>query len=278
MPQRIPHPDLLGLVAAVLISTLMIIVAGPVWLKLVPFAILFIAPSYSLVALAFPGFPYVRDSSNPLPGQWALVVGLAVVVMPLVGLMLALLPSGLTRTPLLIAINLATILGAGVAAIRRPSTFRTMPGQARTVAWPTPGRIFFGLALVCFVVVLLAGIVTPRTPAPFSEFALIPDANGIFATTAQVNGTYPVTVSIANREGNSVGYRVNITAHIVSQPESLVMTGYTVTLPADGTDRREVALVLPRSGDYRIDFTLWNESSGQAYRELHIYVKARAAV
>jgi uncharacterized membrane protein len=266
---------LVALVTAVAWAGLALLPPGHPLAVVVAVAFLLVAPGYALTAALFPGAS--RDataSAGPgvdLPERLAYSLALSIVVSPLVGMALGLSPAGLWASPLVLAVGGATLLAAGVAAVRRAS----LPAEARfdpVADLRTREPDWLVLVVVSLAVLAAVGAVGTAVVQPpgeaFSELYLLsPGADGGLvagATPGSVTLGEPVelVVGVDNHEGVATAYTVVATLQRVdgggTVTESVEVGRWRATV-ADGEGWRLAHEVRPAMAgeDLRLAYLLY---------------------
>jgi len=232
-------------------------------------------PGYLLQAAIFPRAGEL-DGANRL----ALSIGLSLAVLPLMALLLDQMPGGIQLWPIVALEGAFDFVCALVAWLRRrrlPQSERFLlivgtgarrGGAARDRAVP----YLYGVLVVAFLLALGAAVaiaVLPGSGEHYTEFYLLGSeelAEG-YPWQALAGQAVDVTVGIANREGLSAEYRIEIVSggRLVGQAGPLIL--------ADGeTDERPVSFTPVEVGDNEITFILYRDGIAVPYRTLRLWL------
>ncbi len=243
----------------------------------VPFglAYLLFMPGYCLTAALF---PYADDIDGL--ERAGLSLGLSIAWIPALALALAQIPHGLSTWPILLGVLASTGLFAAVAAWRRarsPAGSLFVAHRWRPLVWwqaqPIPNRRVYAL---CAGAVLLAGMALTWTflvPSPsqhMTEFYLLGrDGRAESYPREMVAGeTITVTLGIANREGATCTYRVQLQA----QGQQVGAAG-PVVLQDGQVWERAIVLTLSQPGnDQPVEFVLFRDDGVEPYRTLRLWI------
>jgi len=269
-------------------------------------------PGYAIVAALFPRTDDTRlqshtqrgerDSFNPSVSpleRVACSVGVSIAVVPLTGLVVNVTLSGIS--PLSIALSLAgiTIVSAVIAGERRAALpvnerFQIPYRQwvAATVRPDTRSELVFNIVLLLSVLALIGsfGYATTEPNSSFTEFSVLTEDNSGDLTaegyphnlTRGETGT--VYVQIQNQEGASEDYTVVVQLQELDRSNGTVrnseeLSRFELTVPNGGTTRTSHSFTPTSTGDdLRVTYLLYrgdpppNPSSGNAYRQVHIWI------
>jgi uncharacterized membrane protein len=265
--------------------------------------ILFI-PGYVLLAALFP-------DSNDIDTieRIVLSIGTSIVITPLIGLCLNFTSWGIRLDPLIISLTAVIIVLVIIAVIRRT---RTSPDAQYTIPVPEirqtvqnewamrngskRDRILFFVSIFAIGLVVLSAALVITLPKPgekFSEFFILgenrtADSYPRFITP---DISYPMYVGVGNHEFRTVNYSVEIylvpkpaneTIVATSQPATLLVKTYFVTLSHNETSVIPFDLISPDYSYNRMDFLLFEETVpsqsiqganrvNASYRNLHFW-------
>ena len=265
--------------------------------------ILFI-PGYVLMAALFP------DSTDiDAIERIVLSIGTSIVITPLIGLCLNFTSWGIRLDPLLVSLTAVIVVLVIIAGIRRT---RTSPESRYTIPIPDirqtvqnewalrngskRDRILFFVSIFAIGLVVLSVALVITLPKPgekFSEFFILGE-NRTADSYPQViipDISYPMYVGIGNHEFRTVNYSVEIylvpkpvneTTIAPSQPATLLVKTYSVTLSHDETSVIPFDLIITDANFTRVDFLLFDETPpgghditgldrvNASYRNLHL--------
>ncbi|HEY8478158.1 MAG TPA: DUF1616 domain-containing protein [Chloroflexota bacterium] len=241
------------------------------------------APGFCLVAALFP-----RRADVDGFDRLGLSLGLSVALVPLLALAIDALPWGLRLWPMVASLGAATGCFAAVAWYRRsrvPPAERYAPAltwQPRQW-WRTlhPGeRWTYRLVGGALGVALLSGAWLLATPTPgerTTEFYMLGRegrAEG-FPATVVPDQDLAVTVGIANHEGRTRVYRVEVWVVDGWNPSYRTLVARTgpIVLESEREHRRTVTWRMPRAEeDQQVQLFLFVDGGEEPYRALRLWV------
>jgi len=264
--------------------------------------ILFI-PGYVLLAALFP------DSTDiDAIERIVLSIGTSIVITPLIGLCLNFTSWGIRLDPLILSLTGVIVVLVIIAGIRRT---RTSPDARYTIPvpeirqtvqdeWATRNgskrdRILFFASIFAIGLVVLSTVLVITLPKPgekFSEFFLLGENRTADSYPRVIipDISYPMYVGIGNHEFRTVNYSIEIylvpkpvneTTIAPSQPATLLVKTYSVTLSHNETSVIPFDLITPDNSYNRIDFLLFDETPpghditgpnrvNASYRNIHL--------
>jgi uncharacterized membrane protein len=238
-------------------------------------AYLLFVPGYCLTAALFPA----RDDIDRLE-RVGLSLGLSIAWLPVLALILAQLPRGLSLWPILLGELTSAMLFLALAAWRRgrlPSGIRFTAGRWRPIPWWRALRAADRqIYLFCAVAILLAGLALVWTlliPSPnryMTEFYVLgPTGQAVdYPRQAVVGQPVTVTVGIVNREGVRCTYRVQLTAagqQLFATPPIVLQNEQAWEQPAH--------YALSRAGDSQpVQLLLYRDDGTEPYRILRLWM------
>ena len=264
--------------------------------------ILFI-PGYVLLAALFPDSMDI-DAIERI----VLSIGTSIVITPLIGLCLNFTSWGIRLDPLIISLTLVIIVLVIIAQIRRT---RTSPDARYTIPVPEirqtvqnewamrngsrRDRILFYASIFAIGLVVLSTVLVitlPKQGEKFSEFFILGENRTAdsYPRVIVPDISYPMYVGIGNHEFRTINYSVEIylvpksvneTIVATSQPETILVKTYSVTLSHNESSVIPFDLIAPDSNYNRVDFLLFDEKSpghditglnrvNASYRNLHL--------
>jgi uncharacterized membrane protein len=312
---RIPT-DLVGVAGFVAVATLLLAVvdvASPVVRAIVGFPLLFLAPGYAMVSVFFPrASPIESTGSTPLIGQTrdvtdveraALAFGLSVALLPLLGLVVAVLSWGFTTSTVVATVGGFVLVGVAIAAVRRARIplqdryrFRLgrLLGAVRAAIFGSGSAVHTAANVVLVVSLLLAltsvgyALVSPQQGEQYTDLQLLTedDSGELVAgtpSTVEPSNSIPFTTAIGNQEGQDMDYTVVVQEQWIDdgevfertelqRTEHSVSAGETLTVDRDVTPTAE-------SGTVRIAVLLYDDSvpetptTDNAYRHGHFWIE-----
>jgi len=267
----------------------------------IPF-ILFI-PGYVLMAALFP------DSADiDTIERIVFSIGTSIVLTPLIGLCLNFTSWGIRLDPLIISLTAVIVVLVVIAEIRRT---RTSPESRYTIPLPEirqtvqnewalrngskRERILFYASIFAIGLVVLSAALVITLPKPgekFTEFFILGENRTADSYPRVIipDISYPMYVGIGNHEFRTVNYSVEIylvsdpvneTTIAPSQPATLLVKTYSVTLSHNETSVIPFDLIAPDNNYNRVDFLLFDETApsqnikgsnrvNASYRNLHL--------
>lgn len=268
--------------------------------------ILFI-PGYVMLAALFP------DSTDiDAIERIVLSIGTSIVITPLIGLCLNFTSWGIRLDPLIISLTAVIVVLVIIAGIRRT---RTTPELQYTIPVPEirktvqnewalrngskRDRILFFLSIFAIGLVVLSVVLVttlPKTGEKFSEFFILGQNRTAdsYPRVITPDISYPMYVGVGNHEFRTVNYSVEIylvpkpvneTTTAPSQPMTLLVKTYSVTLSHNETSVIPFELISPDYSYNRMDFLLFDETPpghditglnrvNASYRNLHFWFNA----
>jgi uncharacterized membrane protein len=243
-------------------------------------AYVLLAPGYSLQAALFP-----REDDLDAPERLALSFGLSVAIIAPLALVLDALPWGIRLWPIFVGEALVIAACAAVALYRRSRLpecdrpqfiLQVRPGQWWAEQDATQRRIYrlLWVALLLFSLGAAAIILTPKPGQQVTEFYLL-GPEGLaqdYPRSAVAGQTVSVTVGIANHEGVSATYRVD-----VRDASGKIGEVGPVALQAEEVEEAIVAFAPRETGeDVKVEFFLYRDDGTEAYRSLHLWMEVTA--
>ena len=250
-------------------------------------------PGYVLVAALFP-----RTNGLDWFERLALSFGLSIAAVPLFGLALNLMPTGIRFKPVVVTIALFTVV-VGLAAYWRRMRLPVEERLSATVNVQIPSWRNSGAREKTFAVALTVGFVvafgalayviaTPRPGERFTEFYILgPGGNATgYPTALNVSESASVIFGISNHEYATVDYAALVELvgmrlvynSTTNQNETVdvnrtVWSWTNVTL-ADGQNwMQPYTFQINAPGLWKVQFLLFKEGDlSGAYRELHLFV------
>jgi uncharacterized membrane protein len=245
----------------------------------VPLGLLFVLflPGYSLIAALF-----VRRGDLDGIERAALSFGLSIAVVPLIGLLLNYTPFGIRFQPVAASLTLFTLVMVAVAQYRR----WTVPKDERfnvnvrvdpmgLLDWEGSSKldkvltVLLIASIISAVGALVYVIKTPKEGERFTEFYILGPGGraGGYPENMTQGEAYPITVGIANHEYRAMDYTLEV------RLGGTLLEREDVTLEHNRTFQRPVDVVPTVKGEnLKLEFLLFNETPGQPYRELHLWV------
>ena len=241
----------------------------------------------------------------------ALSFGTSIAIAPLIGLALNFTPWGIRLVPILAALGGFTVVAAAVAARRRralsPEERFRVPygrwiGTARAELFEPSSRTDLALNVVLVLSVLLAfssvayAVAVPKSGESFSEFYLLTEnesgqlvADG-YPTEFTAGEERSLVVGIGNQEHEPVDYtvvtsiqRVEVQNNTSRVLESNELRRFEASLEHNETWREPHTVAPEMTGErLRLTYLLYrgdppaNPTTGNAYRELHLWVNVTA--
>ncbi len=266
--------------------------------------ILFI-PGYVLLAALFPDSTDIDTIERVV-----LSIGTSIVITPLIGLCLNFTSWGIRLDPLIISLTAVIVVLVIIAGIRRT---RTSPESRYTIPVPEirqtvqnewalrngskRDRILFFVSIFAIGLVILSAALVITLPKPgekFSEFFVLGEYRTADSYPRVIipDISYPMYVGIGNHEFRTINYSVEIylvpkpvneTTVTTSQPATLLVKTYSVTLSPNETSIIPFDLIAPDDSYNRIDFLLFDEAApsqsikgpnrmNASYRNLHLWI------
>ena len=248
----------------------------PMLRLLLGLAFVLFVPGYTLQAALF-----ARADDLDSPERLALSFGLSIAVIPPIALILDALPWGIRLWPIVVAEGLFIAACSVVAWLRR----RRLPEEERPVlvvkvdpqgwwaAQDRTGRVLYGVlagALLTAAISAAAIIALPKPGEFFTEFYVLgaEELAEDYPRQAIVGQLLTVTVGIANREGVTAEYRVE-----VRKGERQIGGAGPIVLGDDGVWEGPVTYALPAAGDdQKVEFLLYRDGGGEPYRSLRLWI------
>lgn len=241
-----------------------------------PFLLFF--PGYTLIAALFP-----RRTQIGSIERVALGFGLSIAVVPLIGLILNYTPWGIRLYPILISVTIFILASSLIAWYRR---HRLAKGERFTVPLnlslpPWKGQGFADKAVSVILIVAILGaigslgyvIAAPKVGERFTEFYIegLEGKAENYPKELAVGEEGKVIVGIANREHETVSYRVEVAIDGARYDEI-----GPVMLHHEDRWEREVVFVPARLGDnQKVEFLLYKQEQNEAYQRIHLWVNVR---
>lgn len=264
--------------------------------------ILFI-PGYVLMAALFP------DSADiDAIERIVLSIGASIVITPLIGLCLNFTSWGIRLDPIIISLTAVIVVLVVIAVIRRT---RTSPESRYTIPVPEirqtvqnewamrngskRDRILFFVSIFAIGMVVLSAALVMTLPKPgekFSEFFILGENRtaDYYPRSIVPDISNPMYIGIGNHEFRTINYSVEIylipkpaneTIVATSQPATLLVKTYSVTLSHNETSIIPFDLIAPDANYSRVDFLLFDETPpghditglnrvNASYRNLHL--------
>lgn len=294
---------------------------------LVGLPLLFVLPGYTFVAALFPARPSRTDTSRvdgehiadaAIAGRLgrlhqrgvdsaervALSVGLSAVILPFVGLVLSVVPNGLSTSTVLGSLTAFVLVAAVLAAARRARlpkdqrfsvSIRAAVGTAASSAvGTTRSETAVNVALAASVVAAAAAlgfaVAAPQSGGGYTDFHLTTESESgelVAANYPDSLGTdaTPLVVGVENQEGATQRYTVIVQLQRVADDGSVAertqLTTFepTVEAGAEWTTRHRPNPEMS-GNDLRLTYLLYrgdapeNPTRENAYREVYIWVNA----
>jgi len=269
-------------VGLLLVALIAVWVEGLPTLLLLPrlllgLAYVLLVPGYALQAALFP-----RREDLDGPERLALSFGLSVAVVPPMALVLDALPWGIRTWPI-VAIEALFIAVCAVAALwrrrRLPVEERFAPALEfdRHAWWAEQDRTtrflfrVLGLALALFALGAAAIIFTPKPGERLTEFYILGPAGLAedYPRQAVVGQPVTVTMGIANREGVSAAY----TVEVVNAGQPIGQAGPFFLLSEDALERPIAFAPLETGEDVKVEFYLYRDGGAEPYRSLRLWME-----
>ena len=264
--------------------------------------ILFI-PGYVLLAALFP------DSTDiDAIERIVLSIGTSIVITPLIGLCLNFTSWGIRLAPLILSLTGVIVVLVIIAQIRHT---RTSPDARYTIPVPElrqivqnkwamrniskRERIMFFASIFAIGLVVLSTVLVITLPKPgekFSEFFILGENRTAdsYPRVIVPDISYPMYVGIGNHEFRMINYSVKIylvpkpinkTTIAPSQPATILVKTYSVTLSHNETSVIPFDLIVPNTSYNRLDLLLFDETPpshditglnqvNASYRNLHL--------
>ena len=264
--------------------------------------ILFI-PGYVLLAALFP------DSTDiDAIERIVLSIGTSIVVTPLIGLCLNFTSWGIRLDPFILSLTAVIVVLVIIAGIRRT---RTSPDARYTIPVPEirqtvqdewalrngskKDRILFFACIFAIGLVVLSTVLVITLPKPgekFSEFFILGENRTAdsYPRVIVPDISYPMYVGIGNHEFRTIDYSVEIylvpkpvneTIVATSQPATILVKTYSVTLSHNETSVIPFDIIVPNTSYNRVDLLLFDQTPpghditglnrvNASYRNLHL--------
>jgi uncharacterized membrane protein len=234
-------------------------------------------PGYTLQAALFPRFDDLDG-----PERLALSFGLSVAVIPPIALVLDKLPWGIRLWPIVVSLALFILACSAVAVYRRGRLAQeerfALALEVDLGGWwaaqDRTNRILYGILALAFLTAALSAtaiVVSPKPGEQLTEFYML-GPEGLaenYPREAAIGQPVTVTIGIANHEGVSAGYRVEVHsgAHLIAQAGPM-------HLEAGEIDERPVSFVPAEVGDdVKVELLLYRDGGAQPYRSLRLWMK-----
>ncbi|KAF5428714.1 putative membrane protein [Candidatus Methanomarinus sp.] len=242
-------------------------------------------PGYALIAALFPR----KDDLDGIE-RLALSFGLSIAVVPLVGLGLNYTPWGIRLTPILITLDIFTLIMCVVAVKRRS----VLPDRD---VFTVPFMVFYQsvhneifsnhrstidkvltvilvISIVVSIIMVVYVIITPKQGEKFTEFYLL-GAGGMaddYPTWINTGESGTMIVGVVNHEYQGINYSMEV----LLDNESIELPDQwkEISLKHNQTMERKLTLALYKEGeDMKLEFLLYKENNyTQPYRDLHLWV------
>jgi len=261
------NADLLAAAALAVVAALLALVAGiptPVRI-LVAIPVVFAAPGYTVTEALLPG-----RNRGPVE-RVLLAVTLSISVSVLGGLLLNLLPAGLTRTTQTLLLSVVTLAGAATAALRRARVKSAgpaepgEPSEPAEAAEPRPVRRALRLSPAGIASLVLAIAVASAAIAIGVQTAQAHDTASFTQLWITANSSSTrAQVGVMNDEGAAQSYTLDLTTHGGSGRT------YGFRLQDTASWRTEIALPATAKG-YPVTVRLYRtQAPGVLYREVSL--------
>lgn len=261
------NADLLAAAALAVVAALLALVAGiptPVRI-LVAIPVVFAAPGYTVTEALLPG-----RNRGPVE-RVLLAVTLSISVSVLGGLLLNLLPAGLTRTTQTLLLSVVTLAGAATAALRRARVKSAgpaepgEPSEPAEAAEPRPVRRALRLSPAGIASLVLAIAVASAAIAIGVQTAQAHDTASFTQLWITANSSSTrAQVGVMNDEGAAQSYTLDLTTHGGSGRT------YGFRLQDTASWRTEIALPAAAKG-YPVTVRLYRtQAPGVLYREVSL--------
>lgn len=236
---------------------------------------LLFCPGYAFIGILFPA-----PRSIPPLERIGLSFGTSLVLVPLLGIALNIIPFGL-RTAAPVLLTLVVLLTA-IAMYRRrvegrdplwAAEFRAVRHRIGAGVRPQPPASLLLTAGILIVSLVLIGnvgrfLVSPKVMEAFTEFYVAQETDqGVQIPDLRL-GPVPLTIVVVNQESREVSYRVRVA---LGETE---LNTFGPLLLSDG-ERWEEALIVPLqpvNQEQRLQFELYRDGSPEIYRWLNLRV------
>jgi uncharacterized membrane protein len=244
----------------------------------VVFGLLYIGllPGYALIAAVFPGHEDLEGLE-----RLGLSLVFSISMVALTAFLLDFSPWGIRLLPLLILLNVLTLLASGIAYWRRrrllPEEQFVFRVKLQMPHWKTANRTDRFLALILAVLVVTAitamlyAVVMPGPQETFTEFYMLgPDGKlGGYSETTSEGEAVTVTLRVVNHEQADVQYRIELARNAGREQVASMRLGhekaweqsYTFTPKEPGENQK-------------IEFLLYKEDETEPYRTLYFWITA----
>ena len=294
---------------------------------LVGLPLLFVLPGYALVAALFPARPSRTDTSR-IDGEriadaviagrvgrlhqrgvdgverLVLSVGLSAVILPFVGLVLSVVPNGLSTQTVLSSLTGFVVVATVLAAVRRARlpedqrftvSIRAAVGTATAdVVGVTRSETAVNVVLAASVVAAAAAlgfaVAAPQSGGGYTDFHLLTESESGELVAANYPDSLgpeatPIVVGVENQEGATQRYTVVVQLQRVADDGSVTertrLTTFTPTVePGTEWTTRHQPTPETSGRDLRLTYLLYKGDAPatptrkNAYREVYIWVNA----
>lgn len=274
-------------------------------------------PGYSVLAALFPskgstaevstlrGPREMRATGIDRTERFVLSYGLSMAFLPILGVVLAATPIGLSRESIFGALTAVVVLSIPLAVVRRSTLPAERQFQLPLGTWAGEFRSWFGagsaldglvnLALVVCVVGAVAmvgfAVLSPPAGAEYSEMSLLTESEGGELVAGQTpdqvaaGEEIPVVLQVTNSHSEAQSYSVVVQLQRVNEnggvTERRELDRFQHRVGADSTWRNPHTVAVPTAGDrLRVTYLLYegeaasNPTMGNADKSLHFWVTA----
>ena len=242
-------------------------------------------PGYALIAALFPH----KDDLDGIE-RLALSFGLSIAVVPLLGLALNYTPWGIRLNPILITLNIFTLIMCAVAVKRRSDLpdrevfsvpfmafYQSIYNEIFSSHRSTIDKILtviLAISIVVSIIMIVYVIIIPKQGEKFTEFYILGPGGMAddYPTQIILGESCTVIVGVVNHEYQEVNYFMEV----FLDNESLELSNHwkEITLEHNQTMEGEFTFSLYEEGeDMKLEFLLYKENKyTQPYRDLHLWV------
>jgi uncharacterized membrane protein len=222
--------ELLPIVLLVIVLPLIIVIAPSNVLRVIlGLPLVLFLPGYTLLAAL-----YVRKDRLKDLDRLALSFAGSVAIVPLIGLVLNYMPSGISLTFFFLLIALFILVTSAIAWIRRGNLLEE---ERFSIRWhwrrPSLGgnildrvlKTMLGLAAVAVAVSLVYVIVIPKTQENYTEFSISGlEDRSVYPTRLIAREEQRVVVTVVNRERRTLHYRIEVSINRVKKGQAGPLT------------------------------------------------------
>lgn len=221
-------------------------------------------PGYMVVAILFPEKTDISGIE-----RIAVSVGLSIALVPLVGLVLNYTVFGIRLVPVVLLLEIITLILWVIAYQRKIATgladsvvpnvrnlgsvLRGMSGTEKILSYLLIGCVVMALGTTLFV------FAVPRTSDQFTEFYLISlDSKPISdSITANIGDTIPMSVGIRNQEFRTVDYTIEVYLTKADFSDMRIVSSFPVRLEQNEIWEGQVNVTVPDASFGRVDILLF---------------------